>query len=59
MIDILCVLIDGRWKIKGRKVRPFSFVWFLLVGAEFLGYSLFVSALGALVYLMSYILKMI
>ena len=59
MIDILCVLADGRWKIKGRKVRPFSLVWFLLVGAEFLGYGLFVGALGALVYLMSYIFKMI
>lgn len=58
MVDILCALGDVRRKIRGRKVRPFSLVWFLLVGAEFLGYTLFVGALGASVYLMSYIFKM-
>lgn len=32
MIDILLVLADNNDRLFGRKVRPFSLVWFVLMG---------------------------
>lgn len=55
MIDILCVLADGRWKINGKRVRPFSLVWCILNLFHFSGYFAIIAASYGAVHLMSFL----
>lgn len=55
MIDILCVLADGRWKIGGKKVRPFSLVWCILNFFHFFGYIIIIAASYGAIHLMSFL----